>query len=220
VYLEGEIVISEGFGRVEMAAGTDPYILADKNSGNFVEIGAGPNRSEMGITIKSAGNDILTTDTTSATFGNVDITGDLTISSAGLVEANDDFRLDPGGLQLKEGGFGTNRSIDWYSGTFSGSDREASIAYGDSAFSNPNVLQIEAPKIHLAAENGNARVSTLNLSMEIQDTDKLVTFQPSIHRSSHPSSLGLRKFAFYSYNGEVWVAIDDGNGGVNKTKLV
>jgi hypothetical protein len=103
-YLEGELVVAAGDDRVEIGGGGDPYLLARQDPDNLVEIGQGFNRTEMGVTIRAAGNDVLVTDPQGAEIKNLSISGivegDLTIGAGEI--RNDDFsyRLDDKGLSL------------------------------------------------------------------------------------------------------------------------
>jgi len=105
VYLEGEMVVASGFGRVELAADGDPYLLARQDADNLVEVGAGFNRTEMGVTIRAAGNDVLVTDPQGAEIKNLNISGtvnsDLIIDSGKIANAAADWSITNSGFRVE-----------------------------------------------------------------------------------------------------------------------
>lgn len=86
---------------VELAGG-DVQILAIDTFNDFVSIGAGYNRSSMGITVRAAGNTVLDTNTSGATFGNVTINDELLMGNDGVITNPDvDFRVDSSGFAIE-----------------------------------------------------------------------------------------------------------------------
>jgi hypothetical protein len=93
-----------GFGEAQIGErGGDPNLLVYDDGSNFVEVGAGYNRSEMGITVKTSGNTVLYTDRSTAYIDNIEVRSNATIH---------------GGLKVGE--FGLNQLIWSYDSGRSG----------------------------------------------------------------------------------------------------
>ena len=150
---------------VTLRNGSDSEVSVIQGSDNYVSIGQGYNRSEMGITIRAAGNDVFVSDTSGAVVKNLSIRGTIDgvtkIDSNGSLEGeNGQWVLDYNGLELDDG--------------FAGISYKTSSAFishnsGDLTVKGDSMLKLaEAGIDNAIVKLGGGRVLFNGLSIEVR----------------------------------------------------
>jgi hypothetical protein len=216
-----------GFGEIQIGErGGQPNLLAHTNGSNYVEIGAGYKRSEMGITIMAAGNKVLHTDTAGAY-----IDGPLVMQSGKIDDPNGNWRLDGGGFKTYTNGFWAAASSF---SVIDGSTGRGGL-YGDDVRNNVTLESVNGWDVALVSDD----------QVRIESDDEVIVgpvggvfagydgwkfdvagslISTNRSRSSHPA-VSPGEVVIYNYNNngntELWVARrNEGNGNLNRNKLL